>query len=40
MKVALVGAGGMGKIHLSLLRSMDDVRVVAVVDVEGRQGQR
>ena len=35
MKVALVGAGGMGKIHLSLLRSMDDVQVVAVVDVEG-----
>lgn len=33
VKVAFVGAGGIADAHMSLLRTMDDVRIVAVSDI-------
>jgi len=33
MKMALIGAGGIGNVHLKVYESMPDVEVVAVVDV-------
>ncbi|MCX5807710.1 MAG: Gfo/Idh/MocA family oxidoreductase [Proteobacteria bacterium] len=34
LKIALIGAGHMGKIHLQKLSAMEDVRVVAAVDTD------
>ncbi|QNK58956.1 Gfo/Idh/MocA family protein [Paenibacillus sp. PAMC21692] len=34
MRVALVGAGGMGRHHLNVYKQMNDVEVVAVVDAD------
>ena len=38
IKVAMVGLGGMGSTHYNLYRKMDDVELVAVVDVEREGG--
>ena len=34
MRMALVGLGGIGNVHLNVYESMPDVEIVAVVDVD------
>ncbi|MCL2361118.1 MAG: Gfo/Idh/MocA family oxidoreductase [Defluviitaleaceae bacterium] len=34
MRVAVVGLGAMGSTHYNLLRKMDDVRIIALVDID------
>jgi predicted dehydrogenase len=40
MKVAVIGAGAMGKHHLRVYRELEDVQVVAVVDADPDAAQR
>jgi predicted dehydrogenase len=40
MKVAIVGAGGMGRHHLNVYKQMNDVEVVAVVDADLESARR
>ena len=39
IKIALVGAGHMGKIHIEKLASFDDVQIAGVADVDPGKGQ-
>lgn len=39
VKVAFVGAGGIADAHMNLLRTMDDVRIVAVSDIVGQRAE-
>ena len=39
IKIALVGAGHMGKIHVEKLASFDDVQIAGVADVDPGKGQ-
>lgn len=39
VKVAFAGAGGIADTHMSLLRTMDDVRIVAVSDIDQKKAE-